>query len=61
MRKQQKDTQLETCQQAASCEKLPEPSLTKAKIIPFPGVLLSKLDCFQNEVDIFLREMRYVD
>jgi len=47
--------------QAAGCETVPEPPLVKAKIIPFPGVSLSEPDCFQDEVDIFLQEMGYMN
>ena len=61
MRKQQKDTQQETCQQSAGCKTTPEPPFSRRKIIPFPGVSFSEPAGFQNELDDFLQEMGYVD
>jgi len=38
-----------------------EQSYIEKKIIPFPGVSLSEIDNFQDEVDNFLHEMGYIN
>jgi len=57
-----RDVQSETHLQAVGCETAPELPITKAKIIPFPGVSLKESDGgIQDMLNGFLREIGYIE